>query len=64
MAKTDKELATELTMAVIKAKADIISSISENSITVRENLINTELTDENIANTFSKFYTTINEKVY
>lgn len=61
MAKTNRELATELTVAVIKAKADIISSMSENSITIRENLINTTLSDENIADTFSKFYKTINE---
>ncbi|WP_026574494.1 hypothetical protein [Bacillus sp. UNC438CL73TsuS30] len=62
ISKTDKELATELTIAVIKAKADIISSIDANM--VKDNKVKEWLNDSQITQTFNKIYATITEKTY
>ncbi|MEA0556441.1 hypothetical protein U1P98_22950 [Lysinibacillus irui] len=61
MAKTDKELAVELTIAVVKAKADIITSIQDNN-SAKQTQLATTLSDAVTTATFNQIYQAINSK--
>jgi len=61
MAKTDKELAVELTIAVVKAKADIITSIQDNN-SAKQTQLATALSDAVTTETFNQIYQAINSK--
>ncbi len=58
--KTDTELAVELTIAVVKARADIISSIEHNA--TRLNKLDSTLSDAVTTATFNQIYQAINSK--
>jgi hypothetical protein len=60
--KSNRELATELTMSVVKAKANIICSIEGNNQT-KTKLMEELLNDSQITETFNKVYATISEKL-
>lgn len=59
MAKTDKELAVELTIALVKAKADIIAS---NNNSTKQTQLATTLSDAVTTATFNQIYQAINSK--
>jgi hypothetical protein len=62
--KSDKELATELTIAVIKARAEIIGSIDAENIVAKKNNTNELLNDSVVTDLFNKIHAAIAEKTY
>ncbi|AJK89654.1 MULTISPECIES: hypothetical protein [Lysinibacillus] len=61
MTKTNRELATDLTIAVVKARAEIISSYGEGNEGAKQNQLNSALGDTAITTTFEKIYKSINK---
>lgn len=59
--KADKDLAIELTIAVVKARADIISSMEAGSINAKRTNMNDYLSDEKVTETFDRIYATLSE---
>lgn len=61
--RTDKELAVELTVAVLKARADVIVSIEGNNSATQHQLT-TVLNDAQATETFNQIYEAISTKTY
>lgn len=63
MTKTNKELAIEMTMAVVEARAKVVASIDGNNTAI-QNQLESLFSDNAIVNTFEEIYKTVVEKEY